>query len=201
MSKLGIDIDGVLADFNSAYIDLCIKIAGRDLFPARPFEIPCWSYPEFYGYTKEEVGKVWKHINEAEYFWQKLPAYPGTEGVMRQLYQARHSHAYYFITTRPGQSAKYQTEEWLEDRMYADSWGFDYFTPTVLISAKKGPIALGLDLDAFIDDKVENCVDVATYCGLGCKVYMLNQPWNRDFTDLRSIKRVDTVEQFLEEVL
>jgi hypothetical protein len=87
-----------------------------------------------------------------------------------------------------------QTTKWLINNGY-------YALPSVIVSAKKGPIALGLDLDAFIDDKVENCVDVANHCGLKCNVYMLNQPWNAYFTDLRSIKRIDSVTQFLDEVL
>ena len=34
---IGLDVDGVLADFNTPFIARIIQVTGRDLFPPRPF--------------------------------------------------------------------------------------------------------------------------------------------------------------------
>lgn len=192
--KYGIDVDGVLADFNTAYIDLVIKLSGRNLFPLKPFDIPCWNYPEFYGYTKAEVRAAWDAINSNPYFWATLPAYEGTKQVLQLLSAIDGDEgAVYFITTRTGINPKKQTAQWLVKHGFI-GW------PSVIVSSKKGPVAQGIDLDVFIDDKTENCIDVTSAMGLKCNVFMLNQPWNAEFTDLRSIKRVNSVQEFMEAI-
>jgi 5'(3')-deoxyribonucleotidase len=190
---VGIDIDGVLADFNPDYIQLMIEVSGRDLFPPRPFVIPCWDYPEHYGYTKEEVGTAWGIIKNHPNFWERLNPYPGAKDILKRLadFDSK-TGSVYFITTRPGLNSKLQTTKWLMRQGFLS-------VPSVIVSSKKGPIAAGLGLDALIDDKTENCIEVTSHCA-GCKVYMLNQSWNAEFTDLRSIKRIDTVSGFLDEI-
>jgi len=57
--KLGIDVDGVLADFVTAYKNLYIATTGRDTFNGTP----CWDFDLAAGYTKEERSVVIKIIN------------------------------------------------------------------------------------------------------------------------------------------
>lgn len=165
--RLGLDLDGVLCDFNKAFIQRVIGVTNRDLFPLRPFNIPCWDYPQFYKYTAEEVSAVWEHIKQDPDFWRGLGGYPETGNLLYLLrHWRRDVHDVYFITSRPGQSAKWQTEGWLR------AYGYD--SPTVLISSAKGACAKALKLDLYIDDRWENCVDTAPHC----KTYLLTQPWN-----------------------
>lgn len=196
-NRIGVDVDGVLAQFNEAFIDLIIKETGIDLFPPRPFDIPTWHYPQLYGYNnKDHLNMVWDKINESETFWLRLKPYPEANEVIAQLGgRVLKGDDVYFITTRPScgiVSAKSQTEQWLEYKV------FDDFTPTVIVTADKGPIAKALDLTHFIDDKWENVRDVKDDAP-DCKVYLLDRAWNRTIP-ITSIPRVNSVMEMLKEL-
>jgi uncharacterized HAD superfamily protein len=173
--KIGIDVDGVLADFNKTYITRCLDVTGKDLFPARPFEITTWNYPESYGYTKEEVSAVWESIKADRVFWASLRPYETTSDDMDALMtRMRAGDDVYFITARPGVNAKRQTEGWLYAQMGLVA--LHPFTSTVLITSHKGLAARTLDLDIYIDDRWENCLDVAQ---TKTRTFLLDRPWNR----------------------
>jgi uncharacterized HAD superfamily protein len=190
---IGVDVDGVLADFNTAFIDLVVHLTERDLFPKRPFDIPTWNYPEHYGYTAAELSAVWEEIKSNDWFWAKLPSYPDVVRSMLYLTACqRQGDDVYFITSRPGLCAKRQTESWI--------WERAGYRPTVLISSHKGLCANALELDAYIDDRWENVYDVATV-RRDMRVVLLNRPWNAVYgtghTD-NPIVRVDHLEGFAE---
>lgn len=167
---IGCDIDGVLADFNTAFIQRVIDVTGRDLFPPRPFDIPTWNYPEHYGYTAAEVSAVWASIKLDISFWVSLPPYGDAIQALAMLDERQCAgDEIYFVTARPGLEAKRQTENWLS------YYGFR--RPTVLISSQKGLCAQALKLDKYLDDRWENVVDVAA--GF-TQAWLLARPWNRD---------------------
>ena len=62
-----------------------------------------------------------------------------------------------FLTTRPssaGDLVQLQSQQWL------DAHGFQY--PSVMVVQRsRGRIADALQLDAFVDDRPENCLDIA----------------------------------------
>lgn len=173
--RIGVDIDGVLANFNSAYIAKCIAVTGRDLFPPRPFDIVTWEFPESYGYTKAEVSAVWASIKESLNFWFSLKPYFDTQTSLEMLCarQDTYKDEVYFITARPGTEVKFQTERWLE--VYAP---FNAWTPTVLISSQKGMCAKALELDMYIDDRLENVYDVREK-SYNTSVYLMDRTWNQ----------------------
>lgn len=174
--RIGFDVDGVLADFNTAYINRVIQTSGRDLFPPRPFDIPCWDYPQFYGYSDEEAGypggAVWKDIVQDERFWVELPGYPETRQALAGInILQRQGHDIYFVTSRPGRTAKRQTEDWL---LYVAP---DLLEPrTVLISSAKGAVAAALQLDVYVDDNYDN-VDSVHQLSPSTTTYLLDRPW------------------------
>jgi 5'(3')-deoxyribonucleotidase len=151
---IGVDVDGVLANFNKAYRQRLIKITGRALIPEGE-DPPCWNYAPHYGYTKEEDSRVWESIKEDRDFWRGLEALPGARALLFALQDVQfyRDAEIYFITSRPGATAKEQTERWLEAHGFID--------PTVLIArGEKGFFAQGLRLTHFLDDKPENCYSV-----------------------------------------
>jgi len=179
--RVGIDVDGCLANFNSGFIRRVIEVTGRNLFPDN-YEPTTWDYPTAVGYTEDEVNKVWENIQADPLFWLRLPVYQGTCGFLMNL--ARQHHDVYFITARPGIEAKMQTELWLEVAGYESA--------TVLITSKKGLAARTLDLDIYLDDRWENAKDVAVlsdgFTAHGktipprystTKTFLLDRPWNR----------------------
>lgn len=184
--------DGVLADFNTTFINRVVEVAGKDLFPPRPFDIPVWDYPESYGYTAEDTSRVWESIKSDNKFWQNLEGYPDTtESLSRLNDVAISGHDVYFITSRPGVAAKLQTERWLKRHGYLP-------TPTVLISSKKGLCARALLLDKYIDDRRENVIDVAYSTGMTPppQTYLLDRPWNR--TEGSAMDRVIRISALVE---
>lgn len=190
--KIGFDIDGVFADFNASFIERVIASTGKDLFPPRPFDIPTWGYPQLYGYTKEEESKVWNEITKDPYFWYDLSPYSDTQNALYRLSSiaCNFDDDVYFITSRPGVVAKAQTERWLRDMGVT-------IRPTVLISSAKGLCAQALKLDTYIDDRWENCMDVAG--NSNAVTSMLVQPWNRDNDPAKyGIREVATVDEFLD---
>ena len=187
--KIGIDVDGVLADFNKAFIDRTVQVVGKDLFPIRPFDIPCWDYPQHFGYTNPECSTVWENVKQDDTFWYQLFPYDGVPEFLSQLNSAEHD--IYFITNRPGVYVKSQTESWLEFHNFGlQTEAFSY--PTVLISAEKGLCAKALGLDLYIDDRTENCLDV-NHMSPKTRVVMLARPWN---TEQNGIARLGTLSEF-----
>lgn len=189
--KIGIDVDGVLADFNAAYIQRTIDITKHDFFPPRPFDILTWNYPESYGYTAKEVSAVWDSIKADPAFWFNLKPYFDAPTMLELLQQYRDAgHDVYFITARPGLNPKAQTERWLE--VYGPFHGS---TPTVLISSQKGLCCRALEIDAYIDDRIENVVETSQIC----QTYLLNRPWNAGLdAPWYGITRVSTIEDMLD---
>lgn len=181
---IGCDVDGVLADFNTAYRQRLIDITGRDLIP--PFvnghEPSVWNYAtDEYGYTKEEDKAVWKNIMSSVSFWEDLRAYPHVPSFLWErdcdIHISLRDIDWYFITTRPGFRVKVQTESWLQNN------GIDY--PTVLIAKDaraKGQLAAGLGLTHFIDDRDLNCYAVMHYSP-DTQVYMLRHKYNSTVVD------------------
>lgn len=176
--RIGLDVDGVLADFDLPFIERIIAVTGRDLFPPRPFDFTHWMQPSEYGYTREETSQVWESIKHDGVFWRSLSPYPGIATFLLRLSahcQDGHNDLY-FITARPGPTAKRQTEQWLAPFLrHADG----PLTPTVLIAYDKGAVARALDLDVYVDDRFDNVVSAVKLAPL-TTVCLLDRPWNQD---------------------
>lgn len=187
-ARVGLDIDGVLADFNQSFRKLIHEVSGKELIPAKDYT-PVWHYPQHYGYTSKEINKVWDVIKTTS-FWLDLAPYENLNPVWDKIFELEKSQVdFYFITSRVGQQVKHQTEEWLMRHLGV--------FPTVLISERKGHIARGLDLDYFLDDKPENWEDVDA---TGTEAYLINRQWNKDAKHIPDVCRVDTVLEFLEKI-
>jgi 5'(3')-deoxyribonucleotidase len=201
-NRLGIDVDGCLADFNHPFIDRCVQVTGKDLFPPRPFDIPVWDYPQHYSYTADETSAVWENIKADPWFWYNLPTYPNTIQSLKAIARQRQlGDDVYFITSRPGLNAKDQTERWL----FKHTWDIPLAngSPTVLISSHKGLCAQALDLTHYIDDRDKNALDVASMHWKGepptVKTYLLDRPWNRACdADAYGIRRVASISEMME---
>jgi len=172
--RIGCDIDGVLADFTSAFnalvrVEFDIKL---------PNPAPTWNWHREGGVTREQESKLWDYIKNSMW-WGTLHALPGALDAIEKLnLRSKGGHDIYFITSRPGKLSKYLTEVWLKYH------GMD--TPTVLVTSDKGPVAKGLRLDVFVDDKPENITDVLIHSP-STRSYLVDHLYNRgwDFTDTK----------------
>lgn len=167
---LGIDLDGVLVNFNAGYIRTLTEVSGRAMVPEN-FEPPCWSYAEQVGYSREEDNAAWKAIRANPKFWYDLNPLPGAITALDRLHARRlDGHEVYFITSRPGVRVHDQSVKWLEEHGFPRA--------SVLIDrGGKGHAARALGLTHFIDDRPENCVDVMDFTGT-TKVFMPRRSYN-----------------------
>ena len=166
-----IDCDGVLADFNTPFIALVKEQTGIEL-PAPSATYPnTWNYHRAAGVNAKQDAQLWAYIKESD-FWETLPPTKDCAAAIARLRECRgEGDEIYFITSRPGKYAKHLTEFWL------DAQGYE--CPTVLISSDKGPVCQGLEVDVFVDDKIDNCNEVADCCD-DARVFLLDAPYNRD---------------------
>jgi hypothetical protein len=146
--RLGLDVDGVLADFRSAFQEAarrCLKrkslppgsVAGDPLSPL-------------------EIERVWKQIARTPNWWMGLEPYE-PEQIARLYALARAGHwEVCFLTKRPasaGDAVQFQTQWWLEQH--------GFFLPAVItVPGSRGDLANALRLDLVIDDQFVNCAEV-----------------------------------------
>jgi hypothetical protein len=166
--RVGFDMDGVLADFASAYRDV-----ERDLFgtvdgetppnaPEEEGESPDERQPPQAAVSAKERDRrrraIWERIRATPDFWTTLK--PTDPDAVRRLYahMLQHRWEVVFITQRPataGDTVQRQTQRWLAHQ------GFDM--PSVLVIAgSRGSAIHSLRLTHHVDDSPQNCVDVKT---------------------------------------
>lgn len=177
IKRVCLDIDGVLADFNTAYHDLLVLVTGEDKFPQDydPTQPPVWHWEHHFGYTSEQEALVWtNHILKSPDFWVKLKPLKDASRVLFALDQMVRFNEIelYFITNRHGLNAKLQTEKWLYNH------GVSY--PTVLIAADKLPLLRTLNPAFYIDDKLETANDVQGVSIDGLQSWLLATSWNTE---------------------
>src|SRR4030095_621077 len=170
--RLGFDLDGTLADMQSA-----LAREARELFPqVDPATLPRSAAVEESranldsGEANADVAQtpsaplsarqqqmLWRAVRERQNFWETLDEIePGALARLAGLVGDR-KWEIIFLTSRPetkGDSAQLQSHRWLA------AHGFP--SPSVfVVHASRGKIAAALQLDVIIDDRPENCLDVA----------------------------------------
>ena len=181
--KLGFDVDGVFAEFTSKYAALLIKEDGDRLpkgWKTDPTFPSTWYWERAAGYPREVETRVWEQgIIPSASFWYSLKPLPGAEETLRHIDTLTKAPGLqcFFITNRSGNNPKRQTERWLYNK------GMVEF-PTVITTAVKGPVIHALDLDFYIDDKLETVNETCALAQnvmpkLKGHVYMPDYPYNR----------------------
>jgi uncharacterized HAD superfamily protein len=186
--KVGIALDGVLADFIKEFVSLLNEMYGLPEEGALPTD---WNLSNF-GLSKEQIAATWQRTLNTKNFHLSLPRYSSTLDLKKL--KSNKDFQLYFISTRletVGLPADVQSIKWLQNKYEIDC-------PTVLLVGAKGPIAKALELDAFIDDKPETCLDV--WEATNCRVYLQDRPWNRWF-DPAPIVRVPSIDDFVDRIL
>jgi hypothetical protein len=167
--RLGFDLDGTVADLQSA-----LAREARTLFPGiDPGTLPRSIAPKTTDTPGEEAGnapafsmsslssrqqrELWDAACARVNFWETLEEIePGSLARLSQLARERKWEVI-FLTSRPetaGDTAQLQSHRWLS------AHGFDL--PSVfVVHGSRGKIAASLQLDVLVDDRPENCLDIA----------------------------------------
>lgn len=178
--RIAFDMDGVLADFESAFREVEVRLFGDEVPPApeqpearaaeearaespkrraTDLDEPASNDDEIVTPripTRRKLDSVWAAIESTPDFWATLkPIDPGAVKRIKEM-MLQHGWEVVFITQRPrtaGDSVQRQTQRWLVEQ------GFDW--PSVLVvPGSRGKAAAALHLDYLVDDSPKNCVDV-----------------------------------------
>jgi uncharacterized HAD superfamily protein len=177
--RIGFDLDGTVADMYSALRIEAIKLFGeevvaksttqavasspagaetapKELVPDEPTPTSNLAMDELHLTARQQM-QLWDHVKKIENFWTTLAELE--PGIIARIAHAAATREWeiIFLTTRPstaGEITQLQSQRWL------DAHGFRY--PSVMVVQRsRGKIADALQLDAFVDDRPENCLDIA----------------------------------------
>jgi hypothetical protein len=181
--RVGFDLDGTVADMYDALHREAIKLFGEDVLrkaaskTSQPQETKGEQSNEKESsepksgdddattnlamqelhLTSRQQMQLWDHVKKIENFWTTLPELE--PGIIARIAKTSRDRRWevIFLTTRPataGDLVQLQSQQWLE------AHGFQY--PSVyVVHRSRGKIADALHLDAFVDDRPENCLDIA----------------------------------------
>jgi hypothetical protein len=156
--RIAFDMDGVLADMESALVEHAEGLFGADeSAAAAPADTPDVVEPiAKLSITPRQERRLWDRVEAIENFWESLNEIePGIVARLHALSVERRWEVI-FLTKRPataGATAQLQTQRWLAARGFA--------LPSVyVVQRSRGQIAAALALDFVIDDRPENCLDV-----------------------------------------
>ena len=170
--RLGFDLDGVLADLDAALRREAVRLfpgvdirdsADRAAAPGAAEADgadgadPTETAPSSLNLTRRQERQLWDAVRRIDNFWETLDE---TEpGIIRRLGETARAQRWevMFLTSRPrtaGDVVQLQSQRWLRSR------GFE-FPSVFVVSTSRGRIASSLELDVVLDDRPENCLDIA----------------------------------------
>jgi hypothetical protein len=146
MLRVAVDLDGVIADFRSAFRQVASHVLDRDLDGDDEPMAPT------------ERDRVWGAIARTQNWWATIQPYEPDQ--IARLYGAAREGRWevVFMTKRPpsgGECVQVQTQWWLEHH------GF-LLPAVVTVPGSRGELANALRLDLVIDDLFVNCVEVVS---------------------------------------
>jgi uncharacterized HAD superfamily protein len=162
---IGLDLDGVCAQFSPKFVELANKRFGLNLDAKNQTD---WDFQSL-GLTDEQCELIYNQIYETDNFWLSLDKLPHTDALITE----QRKYRLFFITSRmyaSGMSLEDQAANWIRRNFFIAN-------PTVIVASNKGEVAKALGLYAFLDDRFENCVDV--FKNSSARVYLHDAPYNK----------------------
>ena len=168
-TRIGLDVDGVIANFSDAFILKARELGLGQYFPDSWKGHVDWDF----GLGRGGIFKaVWREIEEDPIFWLRIPTHSE-----RPLYRPE-----VYVTARPVPSIV--TEAWL---------GLNGFPKvpvvTVPVGHNKADAFREFYVDLFIDDKPSNVLELRN---AGINAVLLDRPWNGEATVLPRTYSINT---------
>ncbi len=165
--KIALDVDGVLADIISVWLDQYNKSRKKSITSE---DIVRWDFWKELGFDKykfyEELSSCWSR-------WMEVP--PMEQDIASAVEKLHSAGTVHIVTARDASSTKY-VKQWLEHN------GIKYndYVPVL-----RGRDKADLDYDIFIDDSPHNVVGIASK---GKNALLYDQPWNRSVNDPKIVR-------------
>jgi hypothetical protein len=170
--RIAFDMDGVLADLHTAYAQAAVKLFPEleravvtrpdvgasppvDDGPSELAEVP--DPAAGFAVDRRQSQAIWKKLSAVENFWEGLAEIEA--GGLARLAAIAEQRRWdvLFITSRPsslGATVQRQSQRWIARRGFPMPSAF-------VVHGSRGKVAQALDLDVVVDDRPENCLDVA----------------------------------------
>jgi uncharacterized HAD superfamily protein len=182
---VGLDIDGVLADFISPFLRLLEARTGNG--PMDPESITDPNFQNHPLVTSEIIAECLVKVSYDPLFWESLAPLPSAEQWQR-LDRLSRAQSLVFVTHRY-ERENYDigeiTRNWLTKHGVSDP--VVYFTQSY-----KSELIGQLKVELFVDDRHENCLDVAEKTE--AVVLMPHRSYNQDFDHPR-VKRIHDLDE------
>lgn len=172
--RVAFDLDGTVADMYATLHEEALKLFGEEALakaayknkpppptaedgtPVAEDDTTDLAMDELHLTARQQM-QLWDHVKTIENFWTTLQELE--PGIIARIARATIERRWevIFFTTRPttaGELTQIQSQRWLE------AHGFP-FPSVYVVHRSRGKIADALQLDAFVDDRAENCLDIA----------------------------------------
>ncbi|MBU6501079.1 MAG: hypothetical protein KGJ89_03050 [Patescibacteria group bacterium] len=178
--RIGLDLDDVVADSGAAIIEMHNKKHGADFKKADFRE---FSWEKTWGISREE------RVKELDEFFatdqlKKINPVAGSVKAIKAI--KAQGHELYIITARETKERE-ETKLWIEGR-FPDAFADVHHTTF----GKKSGICKELEIDVFIEDNLATAIDCAA---AGIRVFLFDQPWNREGEFPKNVERVFSWEE------
>jgi uncharacterized HAD superfamily protein len=187
---IGLDIDGVLADFITPFLQMLERRTGSGSIDPASVTDPNFMQHPFL--TKEIVFECLEAASYNPDFWRTLAPLP-TPAQWHALDRISGEHEVAFIThrwVRDTYDIHQITCDWLRRHGITDP--VVYFT-----QENKSVLVQKLKIEIFVDDRHENCADVATETS--ALVFMPHRPYNQTFEHPR-VRRIRELDELFDHV-
>ena len=168
--RFGVDIDDTIADTCEiicvyAY-DYTMNVLKREV----KFNFCACSQHDYtkriFGWTDEESDEFWNLYLDKIFL--KVKPFTLCAEYLKKLKDEKNEII--FITARYGENVEKMTKEWLEKNNIL-------YDKLIINAQNKGKIALDNKIDIFIDDSLQNCMEVSK---VGVKSFLMNSRTNGD---------------------
>ncbi|MEK6741915.1 MAG: hypothetical protein AABX91_00455 [Nanoarchaeota archaeon] len=180
--KIAVDIDGVLADYQISFVEFYNKRNGKNFSIQNLIGHDFWLS---FGISKEKAEKEIIDFFSSEKF-KKLSPVTDSQDAIKLLAQ---KNILSIVTARPD-FVRETTLEWL-DAHFPNIFSEIHFTSQFGGNGpreKKSDFCLDYNYEIIIEDIVEHANECAEK---GIKVFLLNRPWNKNFSLHPLVQRVN----------
>lgn len=186
---VGVDFDDVLHDFFGGLV----KFHNKKYGTSHSYEDMRMGMHEVWGCTVEEMTGRMLEFYDDNLHHEVHPV----DGAVEAIGKLSQKYSVAVVTSRPDY-VKERTLEWLYKHFPKEHFDGIHFTGIFAGREnvrKKSEVCRELGVEIFIDDFIHNAEDVAS---TGCKVLLLDKPWNREELKHPNIRRVHSWPEILE---